>query len=165
MGWECSPHIRLGGGYSSLSCKYGYLCACKRGDSNPPCESFVPITIDTYIIMEVQTHQVGGRLLAEILSDQVILGTVEDALDLIGNMSYQGFDGVMVYEHNVPPEFFVLRNRLAGEILQKFAQYALPLTLIGDFGPYASPSLRDFIRESNARGQIRFVSTLEEALR
>lgn len=124
-----------------------------------------PITIDTYIIMEVQTHQVGGRLLAEILSDQVILGTVEDALDLIGNMSYQGFDGVMLYEHNVPPEFFVLRNRLAGEVLQKFAQYALPLTLIGDFGPYASPSLRDFIRESNARGQIRFVSTLEEALR
>ena len=115
--------------------------------------------------MEVQTHQVGGRLLAEILSDQVILGTVEDALDLIGNMSYQGFDGVMVYKHNVPPEFFVLRNRLAGEILQKFAQYALSLTLIGDFSPYASPSLRDFIRESNARGQIRFVSTLEEALR
>ena len=104
--------------------------------------------------MEVKTHKVGDRQLAEVISDQVILATVEDALDLIGNMSYQGFDGVVIYEYNVLPEFFVLKNRLAGDILQKFAQYAMSLTL-----------LRDFIRESNARGQIRFVSTLEEALR
>ena len=115
--------------------------------------------------MEVKTHKVGDRLLAEVISDQVILATVEDALDLIGNMFYQGFDGVVIYEHNVTPEFFVLKNRLAGDILQKFAQYAMSLTLIGDFGQYASPSLRDFIRESNARGQIRFVSTREDALR
>ena len=115
--------------------------------------------------MEVKTHKVGDRLLAEVISDQVILATVEDALDLIGNMSYQGFVGVVIYEHNVTPEFFVLKNRLAGDILQKFAQYAMSLTLIGDFGRYASSSLRDFIRESNARGQIRFVSTREDALR
>ncbi len=40
--------------------------------------------------MEVKTHEVGDRQLAEIISDQIILATVEDALDLIGNMSYQG---------------------------------------------------------------------------
>ena len=115
--------------------------------------------------MEVKAHKVGDRQLAEIISDQIVLAMVEDALDLIGNMSYQGFDGVVIYEHNVTPEFFVLKNRLAGDILQKFAQYAMSLTLIGDFGQYASPSLRDFIRESNARGRIRFVSTREDALR
>lgn len=115
--------------------------------------------------MEVKTHKVGDRLLAEIISDQIVLATVEDALDLIGSMSYQGFDGVVIYEYNVLPEFFVLKNRLAGDILQKFAQYAMSLTLIGDFSQYASPSLRDLIRESNARGQIRFVSTREVALR
>lgn len=115
--------------------------------------------------MEVKTHKVGDRQLAEVISDQVILATVEDALDLIGNMSYQGFDGVVIYEYNVLPEFFVLKNRLAGDILQKFAQYAMSLTLIGDFGRYASSSLRDFIRESNARGRIRFVLTREDALR
>lgn len=53
---------------------------------------------------------------------------------------------------------------MAGEILQKFSNYRVRLAIVGDFTSYSGKSIRDFIYESNKKGQINFVSTTEEAL-
>jgi ABC-type branched-subunit amino acid transport system substrate-binding protein len=66
-------------------------------------------------------------------------------------------------EHNLPVEFFDLKTKLAGDILQKFSTYQGRLAIVGDFTKYESKSLRDFIYESNKARRINFVSTLEEA--
>lgn len=57
-----------------------------------------------------------------------------------------------------------LKSGFAGEILQKFSNYRMKLAIIGDFSEIKSKSLRDFIRESNNRRTISFVSSIEEAL-
>ena len=115
--------------------------------------------------MEIKIHTIDNRKIAEIISDNIVLQTVEDALDLIGNMSYQGFDKLIIHEENMISDFFVLKNKIAGNILQKFSQYSMPLAIIGDFEKYESKSLDDFIFESNKGNQINFVTTIEDGLK
>lgn len=65
---------------------------------------------------------------------------------------------------NITPYFFDLKNGIAGEILQKFSQYGLPLAIIGDFSKNESKRVNDFIYESNKGKQINFATSLSEAL-
>ena len=115
--------------------------------------------------MEIKIHTIDNRKIAEIISDNIVLQTVEDAVDLIGNISYQGFDKLIIHEENMISDFFELKNKIAGNILQKFSQYSMPLAIIGDFEKYESKSLNDFIFESNKGSQINFVTTVEDGLK
>lgn len=49
-------------------------------------------------------------------------------------------------------------------LLQKFAQYQMPLVIIADFLKFNSKSLHDLIIESNKGKQINFVNNLSEAI-
>lgn len=80
--------------------------------------------------MEIKTHNIDNTKVAEIITDKVILRSTEDGLDLLGNLYYQGFDKIIIHEKNITPEFFDLRTKIAGEILQKFAQYQMPLIIL-----------------------------------
>lgn len=64
-------------------------------------------------------------------------------------MYYQGFDKVIIYRKNIVSDFFDLKTKMTGEILQKFSNYRVRLVIIGDFENVARKSLRDFIYESN----------------
>lgn len=114
--------------------------------------------------MEIKTHNIEDTKVAEIITDKVILRSTEDGLDLLGNLYYQGFDKIIIHEKNITPEFFDLRTKIAGEILQKFAQYQMPLIIVGDFSKYKSKSLNDFIFESNKSQQINFIKDLSDIL-
>ncbi|AZB33137.1 DUF4180 domain-containing protein [Chryseobacterium bernardetii] len=114
--------------------------------------------------MVIKPHNAGNIKIAEVTSDQVIIQSAEDGLDLMGNIYYQGFDKVIVYEKNITPGFFDLKTKIAGEILQKFSNYRIGLAIVGDFKKYESKSMKDFIFESNKTRHINFVETLEEAL-
>ncbi|MDM1557218.1 MULTISPECIES: DUF4180 domain-containing protein [Chryseobacterium] len=114
--------------------------------------------------MIIKPHNVGNIKVAEVTSDQMIIQSVEDGLDLMGNIYYQGFDKVILYEENITPSFFDLKTKIAGEILQKFSNYRIGLAIVGDFSKYESKSMRDFILESNKTKHVNFVETLKEAL-
>ncbi|SDI86402.1 DUF4180 domain-containing protein [Chryseobacterium jejuense] len=114
--------------------------------------------------MIIKPHNAGNIKIAEVTSDQIIIQSAEDGLDLMGNIYYQGFDKVIVYEKNITLDFFDLKTKIAGEILQKFSNYRIGLAIIGDFSKYESKSMKDFIFESNKTGHVNFVGTLDEAL-
>ncbi|WP_315333845.1 DUF4180 domain-containing protein [Porphyromonas endodontalis] len=114
--------------------------------------------------MEIKTHNIDNTKVAEIITDKVILRSTEDGLDLLGNLYYQGFDKIIIHEKNITPKFFDLKTKIAGEILQKFAQYQMPLIIVGDFSKYKSKSLNDFIFESNKSQQINFIKDLSNIL-
>lgn len=113
--------------------------------------------------MEIATHSINDIKIAEIITDKIILRTLEDGLDLLGNLYYQGFDKIIIHEKNITPEFFDLKTKIAGDILQKFAQYQMPLIIVGDFSKFESKSLNDFILESNKGKQINFVPSVSDA--
>lgn len=114
--------------------------------------------------MEIIAHSVNEIKIAEIVSADIIIRSAQDGLDLLGNIYYQGFDKLIIYEKNLTPEFFDLKTKIAGDILQKFSNYRMGLAIVGDFEKYQSKSIRDFIFESNKTKHINFTETLENAL-
>lgn len=115
--------------------------------------------------MNIQAHTIQGTKIAEIISDGLVIKTAEDGLNLLGDSYYQGFDKVILHRKNITPDFFDLKNGMAGEVLQKFSTYRVKLAIVGDFSDMASKSLHDFIRESNRAGHTTFAETLDEALK
>lgn len=104
--------------------------------------------------------------IAEAPEGSVNITSADDMLQLMVDAGYTyTIEGMIVHQGSLPPEFFDLKTGIAGEILQKFSNYRMRLCIIGDFSGIKSKSLRDFIRESNKRRIISFVSGIDEALR
>ena len=115
--------------------------------------------------MKIEAHTLPDVQISEVLSEEILIRNAADALDLLGNVYYQGFDCMILHKKNIIPEFFDLKNGMAGEILQKFSNYRVRLAIVGDFTPLIGESIRDFMLESNKGRQITFANTTEEALR
>ncbi|HUM88253.1 MAG TPA: DUF4180 domain-containing protein [Prolixibacteraceae bacterium] len=115
--------------------------------------------------MEIQVHTLNDVQIAEVSSELTIINQVEDGLDLMGSLYYQGFDRIVIYEKDITPDFFDLKTGIAGEILQKFSTYRIRLSIVGDFTKYKSKSLNDFIAESNKMRHINFVCSCDEAIK
>ncbi|MGV8135760.1 MAG: DUF4180 domain-containing protein [Mangrovibacterium sp.] len=115
--------------------------------------------------MKIETHDINDTKIAEVISEVNIINSVEDGLDLLGNLYYQGFDKIVIHEKDITPDFFDLKSGIAGEILQKFSNYRVRLAIVGEFSKYTSRSLKDFIYESNKGKHINFVPSCAEAIK
>src|SRR5690606_40055151 len=113
-------------------------------------------------LMQITTHTFGTVKAAEVQSTELRISDVHEALDLMGDLYYQGFDMIILQRQQLAPEFFDLKSKLAGEILQKFSNYRMRLAILGDFDTESSGSFRDFVRESNQGKQVQFVRSLED---
>jgi len=117
------------------------------------------------VAAEIKYHITeGGRKIAEILPGAELIAGPDDILDLMAEARLNDSGRMIVHDKNFHPDFFDLKTKVAGEILQKFSNYRMRLAIVGDFSKYGSKSLRDFIRESNRTGTINFVGSVEEAL-
>jgi len=110
-------------------------------------------------------HTTGdGLMTGEILPETLRIENSQDMLDIMADAGYNGCDSLIIHAQTLTKDFFDLKTKLAGEILQKISNYRMRLAIVGDFTDIESKSLRDFIRESNGRGIICFVESVEEAL-
>ena len=109
-------------------------------------------------------HKINDQTIAELTDKNFVINEVQDALDLMADVVYNGFSRMIIYEYNLNKNFFDLKTKLAGEILQKFSNYHFKLAIVGDFSKYESKSLQDFIRESNRGKLIFFAEDLQSAL-
>ncbi|MBD2866456.1 DUF4180 domain-containing protein [Paenibacillus sp. IB182363] len=91
---------------------------------------------------------------------------VQDALDLMASISYNnnGCYKILINKSNITEDFFELKTGLAGDVLQKYANYKVKLAIVGDFDKYNSKSLKDFIYECNNGKQVFFLKDKQEAL-
>jgi hypothetical protein len=103
--------------------------------------------------------------IAEIIADEILITETQDALDIMGDVTYNGSSRIIMHEKNITPDFFDLKTGIAGDILQKFSTYGVRLAIVGDFSKYSSKSLRDFIFESNNYRHVNFVGSLNEAIK
>ncbi len=89
------------------------------------------------------------------------IATEADALDVIGEASFSGASRVVIPVSRLTPDFFKLSTGLAGAILQKCTNYRLKVAIVGNISEYTAKSgpLRDFVYESNRRGDVRFVAS------
>ncbi len=114
--------------------------------------------------MKIETHDIGGIQVAEVVSEEILLSSAQDGLDILGDVYYRGFDRVVLHEKNITPGFFDLKSGLAGEVLQKFANYRVRLAIVGEFSKFTSKSFKDFVFESNQGRHICFAASRQQAL-
>lgn len=74
---------------------------------------------------------------------------------------------VAVPTQRLSGEFFRLRTRVAGEILQKFQNYRVGFAVVGDISEWTSQSqaLRDLVYESNRGSTAWFMRDMDELAR
>ncbi|GAA4845291.1 DUF4180 domain-containing protein [Paenibacillus vulneris] len=115
--------------------------------------------------MNIVIDQRGDSKVAVIESSDIVIGDVQDALDLMATVNYtEECHKILLNKVNITEDFFELRTKLAGEILQKYTNYQVKLAVVGDFEGYNSKSLRDFIYECNHGKQFFFVKDNEAGL-
>lgn len=109
--------------------------------------------------------EINHRKIAVVDANAGMIENAQDALDLMAETGYSGAMGLIISADNLPDEFFDLKTRLAGDILQKFSNYRMKLAITGSFDGYQSESLAAFIRESNRGNLVFFVPDQETAIK
>ncbi len=89
------------------------------------------------------------------------LADADSARDLILAAGQAGADWVCVPVRRVADEFFALRTGVAGEVVQKFVNYRLPLAIVGDISAHTTggSAFAGFVHESNRGRQLWFAPT------
>src|SRR5690606_41239766 len=88
------------------------------------------------ITMHINTHTINDKKAAEVVAGRIVIESEQDGLDLLGDLYYQGVDQIIIHEKDITPDFFDLRNGMAGEILQQFSAHRLQLAHVGNFATY-----------------------------
>ncbi len=99
-----------------------------------------------------------------IIGKEFLVHSTNDALDLMANVQYNGCNKFIIGKENFSDDFFDLKSKIAGEILQKYTNYRVAIAIVGDYSVYNSKSLKDFIYECNKGKHIFFENTTEDAL-
>lgn len=67
-------------------------------------------------------------------------------MDIIMTISSKtGSSRIALNKEAISEDFFKFSRKLAGETLQKFANYHIKFAIIGDFSSYTSKPLKDFL--------------------
>ncbi|WP_372008639.1 DUF4180 domain-containing protein [Paenibacillus chitinolyticus] len=115
--------------------------------------------------MNITVDQRQHSKVAVISSEDVVISSVNDALDLMADIRYNHeCDKVLLRKEQLTEDFFELKTKLAGDILQKYINYQLKIAIVGEFSGYNSKSLNDFIYECNHGNNVFFKGTEAEAL-
>lgn len=102
----------------------------------------------------------------KIEDEKILIFDEQSALDVFMSLAYEtGENRFIITKENIIEDFFDLRTKIAGGILQKIINYRMKLAIIGDFSKYKSKSLRDFIYECNSGRYIFFVENESDALK
>jgi len=72
-----------------------------------------------------------------------LLNEPQFALDLMASiMHLHEYNKIVISESSITKSFFDLKTGIGEEILQKFSNYQLKLSIVRDFSIYSSKSLR-----------------------
>lgn len=114
--------------------------------------------------MKIDIFQIKDQHIAEVKDSGILINNLDDGLQIMVDCAAQEAYKAILYQENISADFFELKTKLAGDILQKYTQYDFDIAIVGDFSVYNSKSLNDFIYESNKGRKINFVATRDEAI-
>ena len=115
-------------------------------------------------MLSAKFYELHGVRVLECVADGAKLQTYSDAVDLIGKTFENRATLIVIPVECLDDEFFQLKTRIAGELIQKFVQYRRRLVIVGDISRHLAESsaLRAFVAESNRGKEVWFLASLEE---
>ncbi|HEX5378295.1 MAG TPA: DUF4180 domain-containing protein [Phenylobacterium sp.] len=114
--------------------------------------------------MSDAAQDLGGVRVLVCAPDGPPIGGERAVVDIIGQALGENAAWAVLPAERLGDDFFVLSTRIAGEAIQKFVNYGVKLTIVGDISRHtaASQALRDFVYESNRGRHVWFVDSLAE---
>jgi hypothetical protein len=115
-------------------------------------------------MLSTKFYELHGVRVLECVPDGSKLQTYNDAVELIGKTFENHATLIVIPVECLNDEFFQLKTRIAGELIQKFVQYRRRLVIVGDISGFLAESsaLRAFVNESNRGKEVWFLATLED---
>ena len=114
--------------------------------------------------MEITIITENNIEIAAITSNEIVITDLQSALDFMATINYEtGCNRIILNKSAICEDFYDLKTKLAGEIVQKFVNYQVKIAIVGDYSMYTSKSLKDFIYESNKGKTIFFLPNIQEA--
>ena len=115
-------------------------------------------------MLSTKFYELHGVRVLECVPDGSKLQTYNDAVELIGKTFENHATLIVIPVECLNDEFFNLKTRVAGELIQKFVQYRRRLAIVGDISGFlaGSSALRAFVNESNRGKEVWFLATLED---
>ncbi len=111
-----------------------------------------------------KTLERGGLLLLLGEPGVRLVGSEQDALELIGFCLGNDIDRLLLRTDNLDPAFFDLSSGLAGMVLQKFRTYRLRVVLLVPAEIAGHGRFAEMAREENRSPDLRVYADEEEAL-
>ena len=114
--------------------------------------------------MKYREYNTEKDKVVEVVSDDIVIKSEQDALDLIANIGYL-YDTrkIILHKDNFCEEFFILQSGIAGAVMQKFSNYRVQAAIVGKITE-RSKSLNAFIEECNRTKQVIFTDDVTTAL-
>ncbi|MGE5370749.1 MAG: DUF4180 domain-containing protein [Solirubrobacterales bacterium] len=113
-----------------------------------------------YIVREMPN----GRLVECLPEPENQLVSTQYALDLVAACGEHDTQRLLIHAENLPPAFFDLKTKLAGEVLQKFVNYQIRAAAVVPPESLAKGRFREFALEANRGRQFRFFEKRQEAI-
>ena len=101
----------------------------------------------------------------ELSGAAAIIGTEQDALDLLTLCGEHQAQGILASTSLFHDDFFRLKTGLAGAILQKLANYQVRLALVRQPEQKIKGKFMEFVHESNQGSHFAVLDNKEEAIR
>jgi hypothetical protein len=114
--------------------------------------------------MPDRSYELHGVRIFECAAEGAPLRNDRDATELISAAWEHRATLAVIPVARLSQNFFRLKTRVAGEILQKFVQYRLRVAIVGDISREVgeSESLRDFVYECNRGPDIWFAVNADD---
>ena len=115
-------------------------------------------------MLATKFYELHGVRVLECVPDGTKLQTYNDAVDLVGKTFENRATLIVIPVECLGNEFFQLKTRIAGELIQKFVQYRRHLVIVGDISRHLAESsaLRAFVAESNRGKEVWFLASRDE---
>lgn len=112
----------------------------------------------------MKAYELHGVRVLELAAGEARLRTYADAVDILGKTFENHATVIVIPVECLDDEFFQLKTRIAGELLQKLVQYQRRVAIIGDISRHLAESsaLRAFVNESNRGKDVWFLATRAE---
>ncbi len=114
--------------------------------------------------MNLEVYELHGVRVVEFQKAGDQLRNDRQAIEIISEAAAHNADVIVIPVERLSEDFFQLKTRLAGEILQKFVTYRKRIVILGDISKQLSGSsaLRDLVYECNAGREVWFLTSLNE---
>lgn len=113
--------------------------------------------------MNYQIREIESKKYIELMSTTEPLSTENDALDLVALCWEHETNALMIHYAGLSEDFFKLKTKLAGNMMQKFTNYAIKAAVIIPQDTIQKGRFKEMAMETNKGNHFRLYESKEEA--